>query len=193
FRSLSSISPFAVNKRTGTSISRKCLVSVKPSILGIITSTTARSGKSSTVSSRASSPFAALMTSYPAFVKWIVTKSSSFGSSSTANIVNILDFLSFRIDSLVTLCFIVCNECGILILISEVATLAGVSVGMLHYYDILILLTPDITPDAGYSGFSERLHSVVQYILFFRVVVFPLKIIKHLLQLEEFERLEALK
>src|SRR5699024_9232303 len=129
--------------------------------------------------------------SYPAFVKWIVTRSSSFGSSSTANIVNILDFLSFRIDSLVTLYFILSNEGGIQMLIKEVATLAGVSERTLHYYDELGLLTPDMTTDAGYSVYSERNITDLQHILFLRELDFSLKKIKHLLQYEEFERLEA--
>ena len=40
-------------------------------------------------------------------------------------------------------------------LIKEVATLAGVSVRTLHYYDELGLLTPDMTTDAGYRVYSE--------------------------------------
>src|SRR5699024_8613666 len=112
---------------------------------------------------------------------------------STANIVNILDFLSFRIDSLVTLCFIVSNEGGIQMLIKEVATLAGVSVRTLHYYDELELLTPDMTTDAGYRVYSERNLTDLQQILYLRGLDFPLKKIKHMLQHEEFEQLEALE
>src|SRR5699024_3322970 len=108
------------------------------------------------------------MTSYRAFVKWIVTRSSRCGSSSTANIGNILDFLFFRIASLVTLYFIVSNEGGIQMLIKEVATLAGVSVRTLHYYDELGLLTPDMTTDAGYRVYSERNLPDLQQILFLR-------------------------
>src|SRR5699024_2790982 len=153
--------------------------------------TTARSGKSSTVSPWASSPCAALMTSYPAFVKWIVTRSSSFGSSSTANIVKLLDFLSSRIHSCVTLLFLLSNDGGYQMLIKEVATLEGVSVRSLHYYDELGLLTPDMTTDAGYRVYSERNLTDLQQILFLRELDFSLKKIKHLLQYEEFERLEA--
>src|SRR5699024_7797115 len=103
----------------------------------------------------------------------------------------ILDFLSFRIDSLVTLYFIVSNEGGIQMLIKEVATLAGVSVRTLHYYDELGLRTTDMTTHAGYRVYSERNLTDLRQILFLRELDFSLKKIKPLLQYEEFERFEA--
>lgn len=60
-------------------------------------------------------------------------------------------------------------------LIKEVATLAGVSVRTLHYYDEIGLLTPDLATDAGYRIYSERNLADLQQILFFRELDFLLK------------------
>src|SRR3954454_5301219 len=71
---------------------------VKPSILGIITSSSTTSGRSLTALARPSSPSRAVNTSKPAFLSLISTRRSTSGSSSTA---------STRIDML---CLLLAHE-----------------------------------------------------------------------------------
>src|SRR5438046_4286268 len=66
---------------------RRCATS-KPSILGIITSSSTRSGLSSAALSSASSPSPATATSYPAERRFTSTNRAMSGSSSTTRIVS---------------------------------------------------------------------------------------------------------
>ena len=76
--------------------------------------------------------------------------------------------------------------------VKEVANLAGVSVRTLHYYDDINLLKPSSTTDAGYRLYSEKDLEILQQILFFRELEFPLKEIKQIMTDPSFNQEEAL-
>ncbi len=77
--------------------------------------------------------------------------------------------------------------------VKEVADLVGVSVRTLHHYDAIGLLTPDGTTEAGYRLYSDENLEMLQQILFFRELDFPLTKIKEIIHSPSFDRLEALK
>jgi len=77
--------------------------------------------------------------------------------------------------------------------VKEVAELAGISVRTLHHYDEIGLLVPDGVTEAGYRIYSERNLEMLQQILFFRELGFPLKRIKEIITDPKFDRLEALE
>ncbi|GAB2546330.1 MerR family transcriptional regulator [Gracilibacillus alcaliphilus] len=76
--------------------------------------------------------------------------------------------------------------------IKEVADLAGVSVRTLHHYDEIGLLSPDTTTEAGYRLYSEKNLEVLQQILFFRELDFPLKKIKEIINSPDFDRYQVM-
>lgn len=77
--------------------------------------------------------------------------------------------------------------------VKEVAELVGVSVRTLHHYDEIGLLVPDGTTESGYRIYSDRNLELLQQILFFRELGFPLKKIKMIVTDPGFDRLEALE
>lgn len=77
--------------------------------------------------------------------------------------------------------------------IKEFATLCGVSVRTLHYYDQQGLLTPAGTTEAGYRLYGENEAQRLQQIFFFREMGFPLAQIKEILDDPSFDRREALQ
>jgi len=77
--------------------------------------------------------------------------------------------------------------------VKEVAELVGISVRTLHHYDEIGLLTPDETTESGYRVYSERNLELLQQILFFRELGFPLKTIKDIIGDPAFDRREALE
>lgn len=77
--------------------------------------------------------------------------------------------------------------------VKEVADLTGISVRTLHHYDEMGLLVPDGWTEAGYRVYSEQNLELLQQILFFRELGFPLKKIKEIVTNESFDRLEALE
>lgn len=76
--------------------------------------------------------------------------------------------------------------------IKEVADLVGISVRTLHYYNDIELLIPDQITDAGYRIYSDENIEILQQILFFKELGFPLKKIKEILDSPNFEQNEAL-
>lgn len=62
--------------------------------------------------------------------------------------------------------------------VHEVATLSGITIRTLHYYDEIGLLKPTMLTDAKYRLYTEDDLSRLQEILFFREVGFALKEIK---------------
>ncbi|MFD1953241.1 MerR family transcriptional regulator [Paenibacillus thailandensis] len=78
-------------------------------------------------------------------------------------------------------------------MVKEVAELTGVSVRTLHHYDEIGLLVPDEVTEAGYRLYSDRNLEMLQQILFFRALEFPLKQIKEIVSRPDFDRLEALE
>lgn len=77
--------------------------------------------------------------------------------------------------------------------IKEVADLVGISVRTLHHYDEIGLLVPDDTTEAGYRIYSDENLEMLQQILFFKELDFPLKKIKEIIERPTFERQEALE
>ena len=76
--------------------------------------------------------------------------------------------------------------------VKELATLAGVSVRTLHYYDQIGLLRPAGTTPSGYRLYGEREFSRLQQILFFRELDFPLEEIRAILDSPSFDKAQAL-
>ncbi|PPA70756.1 MerR family transcriptional regulator [Jeotgalibacillus proteolyticus] len=76
--------------------------------------------------------------------------------------------------------------------VKEVANLVGISVRTLHHYDEIDLLKPDQISEAGYRLYSEEDLAVLQQILFFRELDFPLKKIKDIITNPDFDQEEAL-
>lgn len=77
--------------------------------------------------------------------------------------------------------------------VSEVAKLTGVTVRTLHYYDEIGLLKPSRVTEAGYRLYSPGDLEILQQILFFRELDFPLQEIGQILQNPTFDREAALQ
>ena len=77
--------------------------------------------------------------------------------------------------------------------VKEVADLVGISVRTLHHYDEIGLLVPDGVTEAGYRQYSDDNIEMLQQILFFRELGFPLKRIKEIVGSADYDRLEALE
>lgn len=77
--------------------------------------------------------------------------------------------------------------------INKLATLARVSVRTLHYYDEIGLLKPDHIKDNGYRAYGEKELLLLQQILFFRELEFPLDEIKRILRSPHFDMETALR
>ena len=77
--------------------------------------------------------------------------------------------------------------------VHEVATLSGITIRTLHYYDEIGLLKPTMLTDAKYRLYTVDDLSRLQEILFFREVGFALKEIKELLNSPYYNRSEVLK
>ncbi|GAE33675.1 MerR family transcriptional regulator [Halalkalibacter akibai] len=76
--------------------------------------------------------------------------------------------------------------------VKELADLVGISVRTLHYYDEIGLLSPKETTESGYRLYSDEDLELLQQILFFRELDFPLKEIKQIVRSSSFDRQEAL-
>lgn len=77
--------------------------------------------------------------------------------------------------------------------INEVAKLTGVTVRTLHYYDEIGLLNPSKITETGYRLYDENALALLQQILFFKELDFPLNEIKNIITNPEFDKAEALK
>ncbi|CAH0346053.1 MerR family transcriptional regulator [Bacillus sp. CECT 9360] len=77
--------------------------------------------------------------------------------------------------------------------VKEVADLVGISVRTLHHYDEIGLLTPEETTESGYRLYSDVNLEMLQQILFFRELGFPLKKIKEIISSPAFNRQEAME
>ncbi|TYR81278.1 MerR family transcriptional regulator [Priestia megaterium] len=76
--------------------------------------------------------------------------------------------------------------------VKEVADLVGISVRTLHHYDEIGLLTPSSVTEAGYRLYSDNDLELLQQILLFKELGFPLKKIKEIISSPSFDRKEAL-
>lgn len=77
--------------------------------------------------------------------------------------------------------------------VKQLATLSGVSVRTLHFYDELELLKPAYYGANGYRFYEEPQLLALQQILFFRELGFELKAIKQILGRADFEVVSALE
>ncbi|KAA0549361.1 MerR family transcriptional regulator [Bacillus sp. BGMRC 2118] len=77
--------------------------------------------------------------------------------------------------------------------VKEVADLVGISVRTLHHYDDIGLLSPDQVTEAGYRLYSTDNLEMLQQILFFKELGFPLKKIKEIITDPTFNKREALE
>src|SRR3954469_9060964 len=77
--------------------------------------------------------------------------------------------------------------------VKQVATLSGVSVRTLHFYDEAGLLKPAYHGANGYRFYEEPQLLILQEILFYREMGCELKQIKEVLNRTGFEVVEALK
>ncbi|KRE53595.1 MerR family transcriptional regulator [Paenibacillus sp. Soil522] len=77
--------------------------------------------------------------------------------------------------------------------VKEVAGLVGISVRTLHHYDEIGLLKPEKITESGYRLYSDQNLEMLQQILFFRELGYPLKKIKEIVSSPAFNRVEALQ
>lgn len=77
--------------------------------------------------------------------------------------------------------------------VRQVADLTGVSVRTLHYYDEIGLLHPSAVGENGYRQYDEEDVRLLQQILFFRELDFPLKEIRAIIQNPSFDKTQALR
>lgn len=77
--------------------------------------------------------------------------------------------------------------------ISEVSKLTGVSVRALQHYDKIGLLHPTKYTESGYRLYDDTALEILQQILLFRELEFPLKEIKKILNNPDFDQQKALE
>lgn len=77
--------------------------------------------------------------------------------------------------------------------IKEVATLTGISVRTLQYYDEIGVFKPTKVTDAGYRLYDDEALGRLQQILLFKELQFQLKDIKVIMENPNFDRIEAFK
>ncbi len=77
--------------------------------------------------------------------------------------------------------------------VKEVASMSGVSIRTLHYYDQIGLLKPSSRTEANYRFYGESELLRLQQILFYKELDFPLKDIQALLDDPDFDPVQALE
>src|SRR5690606_36666287 len=77
--------------------------------------------------------------------------------------------------------------------VKKLAQLAGVSARTLRNCDEIAILKPARVSEAGYRIYEEAQVNRLQQIMFYRELGFPLETIRNILQLPDFDELEALK
>ncbi|MGV8026377.1 MAG: MerR family transcriptional regulator [Anaerolineaceae bacterium] len=76
--------------------------------------------------------------------------------------------------------------------VKELASMAGISIRTLHYYDAIGLLNPNRQPNNQYRRYDHQHLLRLQQILFFRELDFPLEQIKAILEDADFDVKAAL-
>ena len=77
--------------------------------------------------------------------------------------------------------------------IHEVSELTGVSIRTLQYYDTIGLLVPAMRTEAGYRLYDDANLALLQQILLFRELEFPLKDIKAIIKSPSYNQARALQ
>ena len=77
--------------------------------------------------------------------------------------------------------------------VNEVSKLTGVSIRTLQYYDKIGLLKPTRYTESGYRLYDDTALGMLQQILLFKELEFPLKEIKEIISRPDFDRNKALE
>lgn len=77
--------------------------------------------------------------------------------------------------------------------VKQVSDLTGISVRTLHYYDEIGLLKPSKITGAKYRLYDNEALEVLQQILFFKELEFPLKEVKEIMANPHFDKIHALE
>ena len=77
--------------------------------------------------------------------------------------------------------------------VSQLASMAGVSVRTLHHYDHIGLLAPQTRTPAGYRLYGEAEMLRLQQILFFKELDLPLREVRSILHDPDFDQVQALQ
>ncbi|WP_419419768.1 MerR family transcriptional regulator [Legionella sp. D16C41] len=77
--------------------------------------------------------------------------------------------------------------------INQLATLSGVSTRTLRFYDEIGLLAPAFYGENQYRYYKKEQLLILQQILFFRELGFPLNDIQRILSSDDFDKIESLK
>ncbi len=77
--------------------------------------------------------------------------------------------------------------------VKKLAEISGVSVRTLHFYDEVGLLNPAYVGDNGYRFYEEEQLLMLQQILFFKELGFPLNEIQSIVTSNDFDKIETLK
>ena len=77
--------------------------------------------------------------------------------------------------------------------INQLAKLSGVSTRTLRFYDEIGLLAPAFYGENHYRYYKEEQLLMLQQILFFRELGFPLNDIQRILSSDDFDKIESLK
>ena len=77
--------------------------------------------------------------------------------------------------------------------VSELATISGVTIRTLRFYDEIGLLRPAYVGENGYRYYGEKQLLLLQQILFFRELGFELKEIKRIIRQSDFDTLRTLQ
>jgi DNA-binding transcriptional MerR regulator len=76
--------------------------------------------------------------------------------------------------------------------VSQLSTLAGVSIRALHYYDQIALLKPSRRKDNGYREYSYKDMVILQQILIYRELDFSIDKIREILTADNYDLLKSL-
>ena len=77
--------------------------------------------------------------------------------------------------------------------VHEVSRLTGISIRTLQYYDNIGLLSPSGRSGSGYRLYDDKNLELLQQILLFRELEFPLKEIKQIIKSSDYDKTGALK
>ena len=85
------------------------------------------------------------------------------------------------------------EECRMSYTVKKLAKLSGVSTRTLHFYDEIGLLKPSYYGENNYRYYEEEQLLMLQQILFYRELGFPLNDIQRIISSDDFNRIEALE
>jgi len=75
--------------------------------------------------------------------------------------------------------------------VKQLSNLTGLSVRMLHYYDVIGLLKPFVVGDNRYRHYGDEALYRLQQIMFYRELDLPLEEIKKITSCRDFDTMKA--